>query len=56
MSLAQWIITGLVIGGLGVTVVASKYGWSLKSTSDKHRSGRVGSTRNHGKYYHGGKY
>jgi hypothetical protein len=50
MNLVEWIMIGLVAGGLGVSTLASKYGYGTKSISSK--SSRAG---HGGRYYRGGK-
>lgn len=54
MSFAEWIMIGLLAGGLGVSAMASRQGWGGTKDLSK-KSTRAQSSSNRGRYYHGGK-
>ena len=58
MHIFNWIMFGLMAGGLGLASIASKQGWGLQDPAqrEKHMSSRVGSTYHGGRYYRGGKH
>lgn len=56
MRLTEWILIGLITGGLGLTLMASRMGVGADSVSEKStRQGSSKSTTGGGRYYRGGK-
>ncbi|MBU1221140.1 hypothetical protein KKF34_01555 [Myxococcota bacterium] len=56
MRLTEWILIGLITGGLGLTLMASRMGVGADSVSEKStRQGSSKSATGGGRYYRGGK-
>jgi hypothetical protein len=53
MKMAEWIMVGLLAGGIGLTFASSKLGWGVTSVVNK--TSRHRSSYHSGRYYRGGK-
>ena len=58
MHIINWIMIGIMAGGLGLSTLAAKQGWGLTDPAkrEKNISSRTGSAYHGGRYYRGGKH